>query len=129
MDREDELPFAFPSRSSTCVVSCRNVFRVNRTGQRSNGPVGLRVGNRRFSSKEPHALPTRKNKPHTCDAFFGRAREERSKTPGGSWQTLHHASHLRFDCSKHRAYSKRYSKQSRIAEGIKVSIRRAIFKI
>lgn len=48
-------------------------------------------------------LPTRKNKPRTCGAFFGRAREERSKTPGGFWQTLHHASHLRFETSSGRA--------------------------
>jgi len=54
-------------------------FRVNETGQRSNGPVGLR-GNRRFSSKEPRALPTRKNKPRTCNAFFRCAHEVRSKT-------------------------------------------------
>jgi len=81
MDRSDELPFASLegrfyafSRSDTCLLPCRNVFRVNRMLPRSNGPVGLRVGKRRFSSKEPHVLPTRKNKLRTCDAFFGHAR-------------------------------------------------------
>jgi len=48
MDHDDEFPFAFsggrcaPSRPDTCLPSCRNVFRVNETGKRSNGPVGLR---------------------------------------------------------------------------------------
>lgn len=38
MDRNDELPFASPGgryvlpRSDTCLLPCRNVFRVNRTG-------------------------------------------------------------------------------------------------
>lgn len=67
-------------------------FSTSATGQCSNGPARLRAGNRRFSSKEPRAryLPARTSRVRAMH-FFGRACEERSKTPAVSGRrcTIH----------------------------------------